>query len=243
MNKRNALLVISIVALLCCAVQPALCATIKSCDFREAHWQTYTGYADFSSKGVTLIPTYATNTSKILYYKTLPELGYNTTKVYLYYKLSGIDWYSESNMDRTIELFLTNGVNEYLIGFNHYNDRYDFRLKVGANQVYQTLTEVPSEGIIGFDSATNIATLYATNGTRITYLQYNGDYSTTPLKTWGFTAFKSSPTISSYVIANTLDSVNMSSNTNNVNNTIQVFIPIIVAFACLGVALGFVKKI
>lgn len=242
MQKRNALLAVIALAMLCFAVSPALGATIKGNDFSEAHWQTYTGYADFSSKGITLVPTYNTNTSKILYYKTLPELGYNTTKVYLYYKISGIDWYSESNMDRTIELFLTNGVTEYLIGFNHYNDRYDFRLKVGSNQVYQTLSEFPTEGIIAFDSATNIASLYATNGTRITYVQYLGSGSTAPLTTWGFTAFKASPTIESYALANTFDSVTMSKNTSSVNSTVKAFIPIVVAFAMLGMVLGIIKK-
>jgi hypothetical protein len=242
MQKRNALLATIALAMLCFAVSPVLGATIKGNDFNEAHWQTYTGYADFSSKGITLVPTYSTNTSKILYYKTLPELGYNITKVYLYYKISDVEWYNENAMDRTIELFVTNGVTEYLIGFNHYSDRYDFRLKVGSNQVYQTLAEFPTEGIIAFDSATNIASLYATNGTRITYVQYSGSGSTAPLTTWGLTAFKASPTIESYALANTLDSVTMAKNTSNANSTVMAFIPIIVAFAMLGMVLGIIKK-
>lgn len=242
MQKRKALLAVIALVMLCFAVSPVLGATIKSNDFNEAHWQTYTGYADFSSKGITLVPTYITNTSKILYYKTLPELGYNTTKVYLYYKISGIDWHSESNMDRTIELFLTNGVTEYLVGFNHYNDRYDFRLKVGTNQVYQTLSAFPTEGIIAFDSATNIAILYGTNGTRIAQVQYSELGSTAPLTTWGFTAFKASPTIESYALANTLDSVIMSKNTSNINSAVRTFIPVIVIFALLGIVLGMIKK-
>ncbi|MGF3573545.1 MAG: hypothetical protein ACQXXG_09035 [Candidatus Bathyarchaeia archaeon] len=242
MQKRNALLAVIALAMLCFAVSPVLASTIKSNDFNEAHWQTYTGYADFSSKGITLVPTYNTNTSKILYYKTVQELGYNTTKVYLYYKISSVEWYNENNMDRTVELFVTNGVTDYLVGFNHYSDRYDFRLKVGSNQVYQTLSEFPTEGIIAFDSATNIAILYATNGTRITQVQYSGSGSTSPLTTWGFTAFKASPTIESYALANTLDSVTMAKNTSNVNSAVMAFIPLIVTFALLGIVLGMIRK-
>lgn len=242
MQKRNALLAVIALAMLCIGVAPVLGATIKGNDFNEAHWQTYTGYADFSSKGITLVPTYSTNTSKILYYKTIQELGYNTTKVYLYYKISGVQWYSESNMDRSVELFVTNGATDYLIGFNHYNDRYDFRLKVGSSQVYQTLSEFPTEGIISFDSATNIAILYATNGTRIAQVQYSGSGNTSPLTTWGFTAFKASPTIESYALANTLDSVNMAKNAHNVSSAVMAFVPLIVTFALLGIVLGMIKK-
>jgi len=243
MQKRKALLAVIALTMLCIGITPVLGATIKSNDFNESHWQTYTGYADFSSKGVTLVPTYTTNTSKIIYYKTIQELGYNTTKVYLYYKLNDVTWYSESNMDRTIELWTTNGATEYLIGFNHYNDRYDFRLKVGSNQVYQTLSSVfPTEGIIAFDSATNIATLYAPNGTRITYVQYAGSGSTSPLTSFGFTVFKATATIQSYALANTLDSVTMAKTTSNVSDAVLAFIPVIVVFAMFGLVLRQIKK-
>ncbi|MCX8151381.1 MAG: hypothetical protein N3D85_07795, partial [Candidatus Bathyarchaeota archaeon] len=73
-------------------------------------------------------------------------------------------------------------------------------------------------------------------------VQYSGSGSTAPLTTWGFTAFKASPTIVSYSLANTFDSITMSKNTGSVNSTVTAFVPIVVAFAMLGMLLAIIKK-
>ena len=242
MQRRKALLALAILAVLCLGVSPVFASTILRNDYNEAHWQTYTGYADFSSSGITLVPTYTTNASKIIYYKTLQEIGYNETKLYIYYKLGDITWANENNMDRTVEFWLTDDTTEYFVGFNHYNDRYDFRLKLGSNQVYQTLENLPTEGIISIDKVTNTAMLYASNGTRITYLQYSSSGSTNPFTKIGITTFKATATIQGYAVSDTLDSVKFAKTTSTVNDAITAFIPIIVAFAMLGIVIGLMRK-
>jgi len=226
-----------IVSLSCSVVYASV---IVSNDFKNEHWVINTGYAEFAKK-ITLIPTSATNTSKIIYYKTLPQLGYNTSTVYLYYDIN-VSWHSESSTDRTFELWLYDGTDDYFIGFNHYNDRYDFRFKVGTFNQYITLSgEMPYKGVIAIQNG-KLAILYDDKGNRVTFIEYTSGSSEIKFTNWGFTSFKAITTINTYALATNLNDALLGKSTSETTTTVYAYLPLVIAIAMLGVAISFIKK-
>lgn len=215
-------------------INPAYCAVIYSKnDFDPSHYTVWTGQVIFDSKGVTLTPSLQTN-------KAFIE-NTNVTRlsipVYMYYDIKP-QWNPSSGSEQTFELFLKHNTTQVSVALVYASTLTKFRLDIDGSKSDVLINGVPETGIIGWDGAN--AYLYDANGNlkvKITTQQI-----TQPLTGFGFVAYGATVTINNYVLAGDLSTAKTTALKEATTKTVMDFVPLIVALAMMGMALGILKR-
>lgn len=248
MHRRNALLALALLSVLCIAVAPVYAATANvwvANDFNEANYTVHNGYAVFDKK-LTMIPSGTSNVCTVWSNVDFDEMkSTNYTKpsgsVYVYLDYE-VEWQGVG--EESLEILLKNSAAQTVyLRIIKVSEGYRLSAKTDTGpkeNVSAILTSLPNKLILGYTGDWFV--VYDANKNVLVSVECGHGVST--WVTYGFKVYYTqSATINAYAFAGTFDAAARGANISSVQGSVKSWIPIVFAFVMLGIIMGIIKKV